>query len=228
MVADHQHVLRHADSQRVERHHHAERDRIVGADHGFRLYERPVEQPHGAIETALHGTFAELVPVFVGGKPVSAHMRVECGEQFRRFERQLVAGHVCGGRDALLGQMFDDRLHRGVFVDAYHGHARRGLPSADLHDRQRVRVLVQRSGKVSAGCGHHDQPVHMAVGQRFDAFRLRFLRGSDAQQQLLRFGVDGRLDLVEQLRGERFRGARNDQTDGFRHVAAQRARCIVD
>ena len=155
-------------------------------------------------------------------------MRVECGEQFRRFERQLVAGHVCGGRDALLGKMFDDRLHRGVFVDAYHGHARRGLPSADLHDRQRVRVLVQRSGKVSAGCGHHDQPVHMAVGQRFDAFRLRFLRGSDAQQQLLRFGVDGRLDLVEQLRGERFRGARNDQADGFRHVAAQRARRVVD
>ena len=144
MVADHQHVLRHADSQRVERHHHAERDRIVGADHGFRLYERPVEQPHGAIETALHGTFAELVPVFAGGK-----LR-KCAYAWN------VANSSADSKDSLLPAMYAaDAMPCSArcltigpsrrFVDAYHGHARRGLPSADLHDRQRVRVLVQRS-----------------------------------------------------------------------------------
>ena len=108
-------------------------------------------------------------------------MRVEHGEELRRFEGQLVAGHICDGCDALFGEMPDDGLHRDAFVDADHGHVRRGLPSADLHDRQCVRVAIQRFGMVGSGRGHHDQAVHMTVDQRFDTFLLRFLRGADTQ-----------------------------------------------
>ena len=102
-------------------HHYAERDRIVGAHYGFRLYEWFGEQSHGAVETALHATIAELVPFGFGVQVVRAHLRVEHGEQFRRFEGDFLAGHVRHGFDASFVQMSDHDFHGGVFVDAHHG-----------------------------------------------------------------------------------------------------------
>ena len=123
VVANHQHIFRHAKPKRVQRHHHAERDRIVGTHHGLRLHERLGKQSHGAVESALHATVSELVPFGFGGKMVRSHLRVEHGEQFRRFEGDFLAGHVCHGCDATFGQMPDHDFHGGVFVDAHHGCA---------------------------------------------------------------------------------------------------------
>ncbi len=102
----------------MQRHHRAERDRVIGADHGLRLHQWSVEQPHRAGVAALHAALAELVPILLGAQSVGAQMRVEHREQFRRFEGKLVAGHIRRGGDALFCQMPDDHFHRGVLVDA--------------------------------------------------------------------------------------------------------------
>ena len=58
-------------------------------------------------------------------------------------------------------------------------------------------------GKVGSPGGQYDQPVNMAVHQRFDALDLRVLIAADAEQQLLRIHVDDGFDFVKQLRAER-------------------------
>lgn len=58
-------------------------------------------------------------------------------------------------------------------------------------------------GKVGSPGGQYDQPVNMAVHQRFDALDLRGLIAADAEQQLLRIHVDDGFDFVKQLRAER-------------------------
>ena len=53
-------------------------------------------------------------------------------------------------------------------------------------------------GKVGSPGGQYDQPVNMAVHQRFDALDLRGLIAADAEQQLLRIHVDDGFDFVKQ------------------------------
>ena len=212
----------------MQRHHHTECDRIVGTHHCLRLHERLGKQSHGAVESALHATVSELVPFGFGGKMVRSHLRVEHGEQFRRFEGDFLAGHVCHGCDATFGQMPDHDFHGCVFVDAHHGCAERALAAAHLHDRQCGGVMFKLRGKVGLPGGQHDQTVNMAVYQRLDALNLRGLITADAQQQLLRIHVDDGFDFVKQLRTERVVGGRNHQADGVGDGAAQRARRIID
>ena len=159
---------------------------------------------------------------------VRSHLRVEHGEQFRRFEGDFLAGHVCHGCDATFGQMPDHDFHGCVFVDAHHGCAERALAAAHLHDRQCGGVMFKLRGKVGLPGGQHDQTVNMAVYQRLDALNLRGLITADAQQQLLRIHVDDGFDFVKQLRTERVVGGRNHQADGVGDGAAQRARRIID
>ena len=50
--------------------------------------------------------------------------------------------------------------------------------------------MFKLRGKVGSPGGQYDQPVNMAVHQRFDALDLRGLIAADAEQQLLRIHVD--------------------------------------
>ena len=83
-------------------------------------------------------------------------------------------------------------------------------------------------GKVGSPGGQYDQPVNMAVHQRFDALDLRGLIAADAEQQLLRIHVDDGFDFVKQLRAERVGGGWNHQSDGVGDGAAQCASRIID
>ena len=149
----------------MQRHHHAERDGVIRADHGLRLHQRLGEQAHCAVETTLHAALAESVPVGLRLQMMRAHLRMEHGEQFRRFEGDLLAGHVGHGFDALIGQMPDGHLHGGVFVDADHRCMEGALPASDLYDRQGAGILFEDFGEIGPGRGHYDESVHMTCDE---------------------------------------------------------------
>ena len=75
---------------------------------------------------------------------------MEHGEQFGRFEGDLLAGHVGHGVRSTLGEVPHDELHGGVFVDGDHGGSERLLVPADLHDWHGVGVMVQCVCQVGA------------------------------------------------------------------------------
>lgn len=75
---------------------------------------------------------------------------MEHGEQFCRFEGDLLAGHVGHGVHATLGEVSHDELHGGVFVDGDHGGSERLLVPADLHDWHGAGVMVQCVCQVGA------------------------------------------------------------------------------
>ncbi len=89
-------------------------------------------------------------------------------------------------------------------------------------------MAVEAFRQIGARGGDDDQPVDVASGQRFDAVLLLLPRAANAKQQLPGVVVDDRFDLIEQLRAEGFRGAGNDQSDGFGGVAAQGTGRVVD
>ena len=63
VVADHAHVVGHADAQRLQGDHRAQRDHVIGAYHRFgRSRIRVGEHAPHALITALHGRIAESVP----------------------------------------------------------------------------------------------------------------------------------------------------------------------